>query len=515
MEVSNKEQVHSVGEATYRAEEDSVVSKFGYKQELNRTLRFFSLFAVAFSVVSISTGLFLNYGFAINQFGPASIWTWPIAAVGQIVMALIIAELSTKIPLAGYAYQWGARLVGTAYGWFVAAFALVYMLVTVGAISLLGVAPLLFTAAGISEPDRGPVLAVAAVLLVAAIVINVISVRVTSRVNNLAVFAEIAGTMTLAIVLLILWAIHSGDADRASLSILTNSSRTITGSGFYCFTLAGLIGIYTLVGFELSADLSEEAGDSQRGVPRGIIAGVAISAILGMIALISFTLSITNLHAAQESEQPLVTIAEAWLPTGVVRVFVFLVAFSMFALIVVTIAAAGRLVFSLSRDNMLPASRKLSKVDGHTRTPIAALVTCGVIMLAVMVYGYVQSNEFATLIGATSLAPYVVYLLIVGSYIRGRSTLAEVEGGFNLGRWGPPLMFFGLVWIVCAILVLAIPSEFHGADRIVVGGGVLAAIWYFAVLRRRIADGNAGVQRFSADSEAAQAIESMHGDVPV
>src|ERR1700728_5193128 len=78
---------------------DSVVSAFGYKQELNRALKFFSLFAVAFSVVSISTGIFLNYGFAINSFGPASIWIWPIASVGQILMALIIAELSTKIPV--------------------------------------------------------------------------------------------------------------------------------------------------------------------------------------------------------------------------------------------------------------------------------------------------------------------------------------------------------------------------------------------------------------------------------
>jgi len=515
MEVTNKEQSHPIGEGAYLGEEDSVVSKFGYKQELNRTLRFFSLFAVSFSIVSISTGLFLNYGFAINSFGPASIWTWPIAAVGQIVMALIIAELATKIPLAGYAYQWGGRLVGSAYGWFVAAFALVYMLVTVGAISLLGIGPLLFTALGIDNPDRGPVLAVAAFLLISAIGINVISVKLASRVNNMAVFAEIAGTMFLAILLLIVWGVHSGDSKAASLSILTDSTRTLSGSGFYCFTIAGLIGIYTLVGFELSADLSEEAIDSQRAVPRGIVAGVAISALLGMFALISFTLSITNLGAAQESEQPLVTIAEAWLPTGLVRVFVFLVAFSMYALVVVTIAGAGRLVFSLGRDNMLPASRHLASVDHSTKTPIKALVTCGVIMVALMLYGYLQSDAFATLIGATALAPYVVYLLIVGAYIRGRSTLAEVEGGFNLGRWGPPLMWFGLLWIVCAILNLAIPAQFHGADRIVVGGGVVAAIWYFAVLRRRINNKEAGVERYRADSDAARAIESMRGDVPV
>ncbi|MDT5191908.1 MAG: hypothetical protein QOI28_4159, partial [Mycobacterium sp.] len=62
---------------------DATLASFGYAQELKRTLRFFSLFAISFSIVSISTGIFLNYGFAVNQFGGASIWTWPIAAAGQ------------------------------------------------------------------------------------------------------------------------------------------------------------------------------------------------------------------------------------------------------------------------------------------------------------------------------------------------------------------------------------------------------------------------------------------------
>ena len=491
------------------ADNDSVVNAFGYTQELNRALKFFSLFAVAFSVVPISTGVFLNYGFAINSFGPAAIWTWPIAAVGQIIMALIMAELATKIPLAGYAYQWGARLVGSAYGWFVAAFALIYMLVTVGAISLLGIGPLLLTSLGITDPDPKLVLAVAAFLMLTAIVINVISVKLASRVNNLAVFAEIAGTMFLAVLLLIVWAINTDDPNRASPSILTDTTRTLDGSAFYCFALAGLIGIYTLVGFELSADLSEEAIDSQRAVPRGVIAGVAVSAVLGMIALVSFTLAIPDLNGVQESSQPLVTIAEYWLPTPLVRLLVFLVAFSMYALIVVTIAGAGRLVFSLGRDNMLPASRHFADVSHNTKTPIKALVTCGVIMMVMMLWGYFQTDAFATLIGATSLAPYLVYLLIVVAYIIRRKTLAQVEGGFNLGRFGVPLMVVGLVWIVTAVLVLSVPAPFHGAVKVVAGGAVLAALWYLLVLRRRIGAGKAGVDLYSAKSAAAQAVTDV------
>jgi amino acid transporter len=491
------------------ADNDSVVNAFGYTQELNRALKFFSLFAVSFSVVSISTGVFLNYGFALNSFGPASIWTWPIAAVGQIVMALIMAELATKIPLAGYAYQWGARLVGSAYGWFVAAFALVYMMVTVGAISLLGIGPLLLESVGISKPDQRVVLAVAAFLMLSAIVINVISVKLASRVNNLAVFAEIAGTMFLAVLLLIVWAVNTDDPQRSSVSILTDTTRTQGGSAFYCFALAGLIGIYTLVGFELSADLSEEAVDAQKAVPRGVIAGVAVSAVLGMVALISFTLAIPDLNAVQESSLPLVTIAEHWLPTPLVRLLIFLVAFSMYALVVVTIAGAGRLVFSLGRDNMLPKSKHLAAVDPRTKTPVKALITCGSIMMAMMLWGYFQTDAFATLIGATSLAPYLVYLLVVLAYIIRRRTLAQVEGGFNLGRFGVPLMCVGLVWIVSAVLVLSLPAPFHGAVKVVACGAVLAGLWYVLVLRRRIAAGEAGVDLYSATSVAAQAVSDV------
>src|SRR6201994_208565 len=91
----------------------------GYKPERRRSLRFFSMFAISFSIISITTGIFLNYGFGLSYWGPASIWTWPIVGVWNMMSALVVAELGTRIPLAGYAYQWSARLVNPTYGWVV------------------------------------------------------------------------------------------------------------------------------------------------------------------------------------------------------------------------------------------------------------------------------------------------------------------------------------------------------------------------------------------------------------
>src|SRR5216683_4319465 len=169
--------------------EEAILQRAGYKPELRRSLKFFSMFAIAFSIISITTGIFLNYGFGLAYWGPASIWTWPVIGVGNLMIAFIVAELGTRIPLAGYAYQWSARLVNPSYGWFVGVFGLLYMTVGGGAIMLLGASPLLVSEFN-ATPTPHLVLGVAIILLLLPTIVNIISVQVAARVNNVAVFTE-------------------------------------------------------------------------------------------------------------------------------------------------------------------------------------------------------------------------------------------------------------------------------------------------------------------------------------
>ncbi len=53
------------------AADEQLLSSLGYKQELKRTLRLFSMFAISFSVISVTTGLFTNFEFSTAHFGPA------------------------------------------------------------------------------------------------------------------------------------------------------------------------------------------------------------------------------------------------------------------------------------------------------------------------------------------------------------------------------------------------------------------------------------------------------------
>ena len=49
--------------------------QFGYAQELVRQIGGFSSFALAFSLISVFTGVFANFGHGLRQVGGAVVWS--------------------------------------------------------------------------------------------------------------------------------------------------------------------------------------------------------------------------------------------------------------------------------------------------------------------------------------------------------------------------------------------------------------------------------------------------------
>src|SRR5215467_1427321 len=96
-------------------ERDSAdLAKFGYRQELKRSLGTFSSFAVAFSYISPSTGIFTLFALGLTTLGGVLIWTWPVVAAGQFIIALNFAEVSSHFPLAGSVFQWSKYMANRA-----------------------------------------------------------------------------------------------------------------------------------------------------------------------------------------------------------------------------------------------------------------------------------------------------------------------------------------------------------------------------------------------------------------
>src|SRR5713226_8691578 len=182
------------------------LAQFGYKQELKRSLGTFSSFAVAFSYISPSTGIFTLFALGLVTIGGTFIWTWPIVALGQFIIALNFAEVSSHYPIAGSVFQWTKFLAGKTYSWFTGWIYLFAGILTVTAV--IATIPLALVPAlnGLGWHSLGLTLhtelAIALITLVVITVLNIYGVRLVAIINNTGVLFEILGMFVFALVLM-------------------------------------------------------------------------------------------------------------------------------------------------------------------------------------------------------------------------------------------------------------------------------------------------------------------------
>src|SRR6266571_5731569 len=156
--------------------------QFGYVQSLRRTLGPYGSFAIAFSMVSITTAIFFLLPSLFGTSGAVGVWLWIPCAAGVFLIVLVYAHLAARIPITGFAYQWNSRLINPHYGWFTGYTALLAFIAGTAAtaVALASV----FAGDIWSHPTHGDIVLLAAVVIAVAALINIISIRAVSAVNN-------------------------------------------------------------------------------------------------------------------------------------------------------------------------------------------------------------------------------------------------------------------------------------------------------------------------------------------
>lgn len=176
----------------------------------------FSSFAVSFSLISVTTGIFAGFGAGIRQAGPSVVWTWLIVMAGQFLVAVVLAELAAHFPLSGYGYQWSSRLIGPKFGYFVGWLLLLQFLTGFPGVckafgdyfhEFLGLASAYDGCLRWLTPPRLTVLVIMSVAL-----IHLYGIRLVSWINDVGVLAEVLGTVLITAVLLAFFAFRQPDA---------------------------------------------------------------------------------------------------------------------------------------------------------------------------------------------------------------------------------------------------------------------------------------------------------------
>jgi amino acid transporter len=411
-------------------ERDSAdLARFGYKQELKRSLGLFSSFAVAFSYISPSTGIFTLFALGLTTIGGVFIWTWPVVALGQFIVALNFAEVSSHYPVAGSVFQWTKFMANRTYSWFTGWIYLFAGILTVTAV--VATLPLALIPAlnglgwhSLNAGSLNTQLIVALITLVVITILNIYGVRLVSIINNTGVVFEILGMFVFALVLM---AFHN----HQGFHVVTNSAGFhVNGSSFLAAMFMSLFVIY---GFDTAATLSEETKDPRRAAPKAVLYSVIGAFIIGGVFLLGVLVAIPNMGAAVKGSFGPAAIIEANFSTGFATLYLFVVSAAIFVCCLSILAATIRLCFGMSRDNQLPGSKFLSRVSPSLHTPVWS---CIVVAAIPPIPFWQYSGAGIIAIAATGMI-YLSYFLgnIVIMRARARGW-PRTRAPFRLGRWG-------------------------------------------------------------------------------
>ena len=445
------------------------LARFGYQQELKRGLGLFSSWAVAFSYISPSTGIFTLFALGLTTLGGVFIWTWPVVALGQFIIALNFAEVTSHYPVAGSVFQWTKYLANRTYSWFngwIYLFAGILTVTAVVATLPLALIPAL-NGLGWHSLGAGPgntllhtQLVVALITLIVITVLNIYGVRLVALINNTGVVFEILGMFVFA---LILMAFHN----HQGFHVVTNSAGFhVNGSTFLAAMFMSLFVIY---GFDTAATLAEETKDPRRAAPKAVLYSIIGAFIIGGVFLLGTLMAIPNLHTAITNVWSPANVIEANFSTGFATLYLFVVSAAIFVCCLSIMAATIRLCFGMSRDNTLPFSKPLSRVAPGLHTPVWTCITVAVLAAV----PFIQYSGAATVAIAATAMIYLSYFLGNIAILRARlGGWPRTSAPFRLGRWGPVVNIVGLIYGGAMLVNFAWPRAASNPkpNQTVIGG---------------------------------------------
>jgi amino acid transporter len=430
------------------------LARFGYRQELKRSLGLFSSFAVAFSYISPSTGIFTLFFLGLTTIGGVFIWTWPVVALGQFIIALNFAEVASHYPIAGSVFQWTKYLANRTYSWFTGWIYLFAGILTVTAVVATLPLALIPALNGLGWKSLGvgstttvlhTQLAVAAITLVVITLLNIYGVRLVAIINNTGVVFEILGMFVFALILL---AFHN----HQGFGVVTNSAGIAVKPS--TFLAAMFMSLFVIYGFDTAATLAEETRDPRRAAPKAVLYSVIGAFIIGGVFLLGTLVAIPNLGTAVKQGWGPVQIIEANFPPAFATLYLFVVSAAIFVCCLSILAATIRLCFGMSRDNQLPFSRPLARVSPSLHTPVWTCITVAVLSAI----PFLQFSGATTIAIAATGMIYLSYFLGNLVIMRARTRgWPKTRAPFRLGRWGVLVNIVGLLYGAAMLINFAWP----------------------------------------------------------
>ncbi|MEU6117275.1 APC family permease [Streptomyces sp. NPDC047117] len=403
-------------------------------------------FALGFTYLSPVVSTYTLFATALGEGGPPMVWAFLLAGCGQFLVALVFGEVVAQFPIAGGVYPWARHLWGKRWAWMTGWVYMWALLVTITSVAY-GAGPYIAILIGF-EPTVHTTVLCTVVLIVIAVLINYAGTRWLSWAAMIGFAAELIGALIVGIYLLVTHREHN-------LGVLFDTYGT-EGDGSYLpvFLAAAIIGFYQYYGFEACGDTAEEVAHPGKVIPKAMRRTIYVGGAAATFTCLSLLLSVTDYRAviSGKDTDPVVHLLYDALGEFGARLVMAVVLISFLSCTISLQAAAGRLIYSYARDQMIVGHRLLRKFSPARAVPGWALLVSAVVPAIIAFGSLVSADALTKIVSFAILGIYGAFQMVVLAALRARLKGWKPSGEYRLGRWGLVVNAGALVYGIFAIV---------------------------------------------------------------
>ncbi|MBI3808787.1 MAG: amino acid permease [Nitrospirae bacterium] len=420
---------------------------------LHRSLTVWNSLTIGFAVVSPVVGLYAIIGVQTAVTGGGWFVALALCLVMQLLVATVYAELSSQFPIAGGAYKWARQLGGGITGQFAG---VIYISSTISMLTTTAYTGGIWLAIFFgSSGGGGPTLVLwGAVFLVICTVLNLAHVNVFKLVITLGVYAEMVGSVGVALLLFLFFRQHAFSELFQHLGTGTAPSQTAA------FLAALAIAGWAFIGFDACSTIAEETHKPKRMVPRAIFFSLCMVGTVVLFNSAALTLSFNRdlLVNTSASSDPITPVIASSFGAWAEKPFLAIVMVAFLACGASVVQYTSRIVYSMAREGNMPVV--LSRVTA-SKAPRNAVI-CVVMLAGLGLLFGLNDGAVATVIAFGTGGLYAMFAMTtgVGLYTRLTRRWNPALGELKLGVWGLAINVVAFLWSMFEFVNIAWPRVY-------------------------------------------------------
>ncbi|OQE47401.1 hypothetical protein PENCOP_c001G02805 [Penicillium coprophilum] len=462
--------------ATIHDDDELLLARIGYKQELRREFSKWSTVSYAISILGVLGSVPATFGAPLAAGGPATaVWCWLIGSCMAMCIGSSVAELVSAYPTAGGMYFVTKHVVPPdqvpIFSW------------------IQGWCNLLGQTAGVSS-----VAYTVSQMLLACVSMN------SDLVDGKYLYAPTGDRSGINRNSMQSWGdlftdheiVASNHPLPASWVFGNFTDGSGWGSRVFSFFLGFLSVAWTMTDYDGTTHMSEETHDAAVRGPVAIQTAVLVSGALGWVLTVSMCFCLTDFEGILTSPTGMPA-AQIFLNAGgkrggtIMWAFVILVQFFTGCS---AMLADTRMAFAFARDDALPFSKFLSKVNSRTHTPVNAVWFVVIFSIGLNCIAIGSTQTATAIFNITAPALDLSYVSVILAHQLYKSKVKFIEGPFTLGKWGTSINYIAIFWVLFISTILFFPPQLPvtpaNMNYAVCVGGFIAAfamIWWWVAAR--------------------------------